>query len=550
MAESGWTHSKEPVSGANGMLTSRHPHAARAGAAVLRQGGNAVDAAISAIVATGVVQPFATTIGGGGVATVAAPGGRVHTVDYRSEAPAGASPDMYRAVRPSRGLYGWTGVRGEENESGHGAVATPGAIPGLVDVHRAFGRLPWPEVLAPAVSLARRGFEMDWFGTLMQGAHLDRLTRYELTAKTFLRDSRYPYRSASAHRGDTFRQPELARTLEEIAAAGLDGYLHGRFRASLIDEMSGNGGLITGADLADYRPRPLPVRRIGFRGHTVVGPSHGGIHELVLLVLERTGTPTGGMSSPLRLHVLAEVLRRCRRVESRCGDGIEPPWISRPGLPGEIAASIDPTSRHDGWFDAWWAEGSAVEPPAHENTAHVCAVDSDGTAVSLTETVLGPYGSGVTTAGGVLMNNAMNAFVPVPGHPNSVRAGRRPQSSMSPLVVLDGTGRPVLAAGASGGQRIPAAVVQVLLHILDWGLPPQAAVEAPRVDTADETLLLDSRFPVGVAAALERMGHTVEVVAEDISTLHFANPSVITAFEPGTLRAGVNPFSTTTAVGV
>ncbi|MGH3902433.1 MAG: gamma-glutamyltransferase, partial [Pseudonocardiaceae bacterium] len=194
MLHSRWLHAKTPVQARNGLVTARHPLAAAAGTDALRRGGNALDAAAAAILATGVVQPFATTIGGGGLLTALRPDGRAYTLDYRSEAPAAATPDMYAAANAVPGLLGWTGVPGRANEIGHGAVAVPGTLPGLFTAHRELGRLPWAEVLAPAIALVDGGFETDWFGALMQGAYLDLLLGFQGTARTFLRDERYPHR--------------------------------------------------------------------------------------------------------------------------------------------------------------------------------------------------------------------------------------------------------------------------------------------------------------------------------------------------------------------
>ncbi|MGH3902901.1 MAG: gamma-glutamyltransferase family protein [Pseudonocardiaceae bacterium] len=550
MLRSRWLHAKTPVRVRNGLVTARHPLAAEAGIDVLRVGGNALDAAVAAILATGVVQPFATTIGGGGLLTALRPDGRAYTFDYRSEAPAAATPDFYGATHASPRLFGWAGVPGRANEIGHCAVGVPGTLPGLVTAHQELGRLPWAEVLTPATALADGGYETDWFGALMQGAYLDRLLTFETTARTFLRNSRYPHRPPMIDRGDLFRQPTLAATLREIADSGLSAYLDGTAGLALVGEMSRHGGLITAADVAGYRPRPSAPHAVGFRSHRVLGPASGGVYELLFAVLDQFDLAEHGPLAPARLHLVAETIRRCRRIESlHAGDQRPALWVDHPDLAGEIAASIDPKRRDDGWRDAWWACGRTVTDVGQEQTAHVCAVDSDGMVVSLTETVLAAYGSMVTTSAGMLMNNAMFAFVPVPGYPNTVAPGHRPQSSMSPVIIVDGTGRPMLAAGASGGQRISAAVVQVAAYVLDHGLSAQEAVTAPRLDVVGDTVLLDDRFPGETAAALEHRGHRVEQVREDLSTLYFANPTVVVLSDDGTLHAGVNPLHLTAAAG-
>ncbi|MGH3888899.1 MAG: gamma-glutamyltransferase family protein [Pseudonocardiaceae bacterium] len=545
-----WLHAKTPVQVRNGLVTARHPLAAEAGIDALRRGGNALDAAAAAILATGVVQPFATTIGGGGLLVALRPDGRVYTLDYRSEAPAAAAPDVYGAASAIPGLLGWAGVPGRANEIGHSAVAVPGTMPGLLTAHQALGRLPWAEVLAPAIALADSGFETDWFGALMQGTYLDLLLGFQPTARTFLREGHYPHRPPMDGPGDLFCQPALAATLRELAGSGLAAYLDGAAGQALVGEMSRQGGLITATDLAGYRPRPAAPHTVAYRAHTILGPVHGGVYGLLFAVLDQLDLAEHDPLAPTRLHLVAETVRRCRQIEElHAGDRRPALWADHPDLTMEIAASIDPQRRDDGWRHAWWAQGPTVTDVGQEQTAHVCAVDSEGMVVSLTETILAAYGSMVTTPAGMLMNNAMFAFVPVPGYPNSVAPGHRPHSNMSPVIVVDRTGRPVLAAGASGGRRISAAVVQVVAYVLDHGLRAQDAVATPRLDVVGDTVLLDGRLPADTAAALQRRGHRVERAEEDLSTLHFANPAAVVLADDGTMHAGVNPLHLTTAAG-
>ncbi|HET9253752.1 MAG TPA: gamma-glutamyltransferase [Pseudonocardiaceae bacterium] len=545
-----WLHAKTPVRVRHGLVTARHPLAAEAGAEVLRQGGNALDAAAAAILATGVVQPFATTIGGGGVLTAVRPDGRAYTLDYRSEAPAAATPGMYGATSAAPGLLGWSGVPGGANEIGHHAVAVPGTLPGLATAHQALGRLPWARVLAPAIALAEGGRETDWFDTLMQGTYLELLLRFPATTQTFLRDGRYPHRPPTTGPGDLFRQPRLAATLRECAEGGLGAYLNGAAGSALAEEMSAHGGLITTEDLVHYQPRSSTPHAITYRDHTVLGPAHGGLYGLLFAVFHQLDLAQHDPLSPARLHLVAEAIRRCRRIEDlHAGDRRPALWIDHSGLAGEVAASIDFRRRDDGWLKAWWTQGPAFSAPGQEQTAHVCVVDSERMMVSLTETIVDAYGSKVTTPAGMLLNNAMFAFVPVPGYPNSIAPGHRPHSNMSPLVVVDQVGRPVLAAGASGGQRISAAVAQVVAYILDHGRDPQDAVAMPRLDVIAGTVLLDDRFPQDTAAELERRGHHIERVEESLSTLHFANPAAVMCSDDGSLRAGVSPLHLTAAAG-
>lgn len=549
MIHSEWRHTKTPVEARGGLVTARHPVAAEAGARVLQLGGNALDASIAAMLATGVIQPFATTIGGGGLLTAAMADGRVFSMDYRSEAPSGATPEMFAAGHITPGVFGWA-LPGRGNEIGHLAVGVPGAIPGYLAAHGELGSLPWQEVLAPAIELAEQGIETDWFGSLMQGMYLDQLLRYETTARTFLRAGKYPQRPATSAPGDMFRQPHLAATLREVAVGGLDAYVTGSATDALSNEMANHGGLITRADIASYRPRLAQPDEVAYHEYRVLGPVHGGIYGLLFAVLDLLDIADTDPLAPRRLHLLAEAIRRCRHVENvHAGDHRSPVWAEHPTVAAAVAATIDPDRRTDDWRDAWWAQGQSSAEIRLEGTAHVSVIDGDGMAVSLTETVLGAFGSAVTTPAGMLLNNAMFGFVPVPGHPNSVQPGHRPHSNMTPLVVLDQSGRPVLAAGASGGQRISAATVQVVTYVLDQRLAPQDAVNTPRLDVQGDQVLLDTNIPVTVASDLDRRGHHVRRVHDDLTTFHFANPAVLTVHD-GVIRAGLNPLHLTAACGL
>lgn len=550
MIHSEWRHTKTPVEARGGLVTARHPVAAAVGARVLHRGGNALDASIAAMLATGVAQPFATTIGGGGLLTAAMPDGRAYSMDYRSEAPSGAAPDMFAVGRITPGLFGWA-LPGRVNEIGHLAVGVPGAVPGYQAAHGELGRLPWQGVMAPAIELAEGGIETDWFGSLMQGVYLDQLLRYETTARTFLRDGQYPHRPATSAPGDLFRQPRLAATLREVANGGLDAYLADSAADALSTEMATRGGLVTRADISSYQPRLTPPDEIAYRGHRILGPAHGGIYGLLFAVLQLLDIACTDALAPRRLHLVAEAIRRCRHVENvHAGDHQSPVWVEHPTVATEMAETIDPDRRTDDWRDAWWSQGQSSAEIRPEGTAHVSVIDADGMAVSLTETVLGAFGSAVTTYAGMLLNNAMFGFVPVPGHPNSIRPGYRPHSNMTPLVVLDQSNRPVIAAGASGGQRISAATVQLVTYMLDQGMAPQDAANTPRLDVHGDRVLLDANIPVTVASDLDRRGHHVQRVHDDLTTFHFANPAALTVNEDGVIRSGMNPLHITAACGL
>jgi gamma-glutamyltranspeptidase / glutathione hydrolase len=567
MTASKWLHTKQSVRSRQGIITARHPLAAAAGASVLHEGGNALDAAIAGILATGVAHPFATGLGGGGLLTICQPGQPAVTLDYRSEASRSATCGSYEVLADlQQGILGWQGVKDRENELGPRSVAVPGTVPGLISAHGKYGRMPWGTVVSPAIYLAESGYETDWYMTLMQSSYLNLLTQYPLTARTFLRGGTYPYRPTMLNSGDIFIQATLARTLRDLAEGQIDAYINGTLGASISEAASTSiGGLIDTQDVEAYEPRWANAPVIQFRGFKVMGPAHGGLYELLFSVLDMLPTHLYPPLSAQRLHLIIEVLRRCRQIErvhfgDRARDtglaGIERVRSLNPkaNLAHEVFQSIDAAKCKHDWRDAWWAvaeeHGAGGNTPGQEQTAHVCAMDKDGMTVSLTETVLSPFGSMVTTSAGVLLNNAMFAFVPLPGHPNSIQPCSRPHSNMSPLVLRNSDDRPVLTAGASGGKWISAAVMQIVAYCCDFGMNAQSAVSMPRLDVHDEATLTDSAVPADTIDDLRRRGHSIVPVTRTLSSLYFANPSAISMDDEGNLTAGLDPMSFTSAAGL
>src|SRR5258708_27523169 len=234
MTASEWLHAKQTVRSRRGIVTARHPLAATAGASVLYEGGNALDAAIAGILATGVAHPFATGLGGGGLLTICHPGQPAITMDYRSEASRSATCGSYEVLaNPREGILGWQGVKDRENELGPRSVAVPGTVPGLISAHSQYGRMPWAAVVSRAIYLAESGYETDWYMALMQSSYLNLLTQYPLTARTFLRSGAYPYRPTMLNAGDIFTQATLAGTLRDLAEGQLDAYINGTLGGSI-----------------------------------------------------------------------------------------------------------------------------------------------------------------------------------------------------------------------------------------------------------------------------------------------------------------------------
>src|SRR5438034_1259807 len=454
-----------------------HPAAAEAGAEILRAGGTAADAAIAAAAAVCVVHASSCGLGGGGFALLHRADGRDFALDYREVAPAGATPERFRA----RGKLEPALLR-----TGGLAVGVPGEVAGLVTLHRRFGRLPLARVLAPAVRLARDGF------TLADAPHLAREIEHSqglLAADPELR-SRFLAGGASAP-GPDYRivQADLARTLEAVAGHGAHAFYRGPRAAAIAAAVRARGGVLGEADLARYRPRWRRPLAGTFRGRRIVTfppPGSGGVLLEILGLLARDDLPALGRGTPTALHLLAGAMAQGFADRAR--------WYGDPEFARVPVAALLAAPR----LAALRRALSALRPTPQNTalvldhgTAHVSVVDAEGNAAAITTTINTGFVAGILVVGtGVILNNEMDYFALAPGVPNvyglvgtaanALAPGKRPQSSMSPTVVLDGR-RPELVVGGSGGPTIISGTLQVVLGVVAFGLPLDEAVEAPRV---------------------------------------------------------------------
>jgi gamma-glutamyltranspeptidase/glutathione hydrolase len=559
--------SKTPLEVPRAAVTAGHPLGAAVGAAVLRRGGNAVDAAVATAFAMAVVEPFMSCLAGGGSMLVHRPRrGDSAAIDFNVEAPRRAHGQMYRlASGRAPDLFAWRRVEGDANIHGALAVAVPGSVAGLALALARWGTMELRDVVAPAVRLARRGVPVDWYLALVTGMYAEDLARYPEAARTYLRGGHYPPRPPHVDAGDRVRYPELARTLERIGREGPDGFYRGEIAEAIEAEVRRGGGVLDRLDLARYRARvavPLAGR---YRDVTLLGMpgATGCVTALEALnVLEcfpaATLDPGGAASAHLRAEALALAFAdRFRHL----GDParVRAPWEALAGKPyaAALAAGIDPAraGRGRGVADPWrYGRGRPGRGRPGRGgggadcTTHVCAVDADRTLVSLTHTAVSLFGSKVVVPGtGLLLSNGMIWFDPEPGRPNSIEPGKRALVNMTPFLGLAG-GRPWLAAGAPGGRKIISAVTQVLANLIDFGWSPQAAVEQPRLHAEGGLLEVDDRLGAPTLATLRRMGHRVTPRRETFGTFHFAVPQVIQV-AGGRLVAGVDQFRPTTAMG-
>ncbi|HXV73938.1 MAG TPA: gamma-glutamyltransferase, partial [Sphingomonadales bacterium] len=453
-----------PAAGSHGMVVSRHFLASEAGAAILAKGGNAVDATIATAFALAVVLPSAGNLGGGGfMLGYDAAEGTTFAIDYRETAPAAASVDMFLNAEGNvdRNLAAFT----------HASSGVPGTVAGLWLAHQKHGKLPWAELLAPAIRLADEGFPI----TLNLVNFLDRvkarLLRYP-GGRQFFKEG-----GVSFAPGETFRQPALAATLTLIAEKGPDAFYKGEIADLIVAEMARGNGLITHEDLAAYRAIERAPLQGNYRGYQVVAmppPSSGGVHVIQMLnVLENFDLAAMGAGSASAYSKMAEAMKfafadRSRHLADPDFHDVPAAWLTSKAYAKEIAEKI----KAGGVTPSAEIAPGVVPQPESPDTTHISVVDGEGNAISNTFTLNYSFGSGIVVEGaGFLLNNEMDDFSAKPGAPNAygltgeeanaIQPGKRPLSSMTPVLVLeDGTPRHVL--GAPGGSLIITAVLQAI----------------------------------------------------------------------------------------
>jgi len=518
---------QETALGTEAMVATTDALATTVGVDVVRNGGNAVDAAVAVSFALAVVNPEAGNIGGGGYLLVRWSDGRDLALDYRSVAPATAAPDLYagpigRESRPGRGFRPWSG---SPSEGGHLAVAVPGAVAGLWAAHGRYGRLAWQTLVEPSVALARGFLVGDRLVRSFTPRIVADLGRFQSTRDVFLRGGAPPAR------GDVFRQPELASTLERIRDLGADGFYRGETADLIVEEMRRGGGIITHEDLASYRVEWREPIRLGYRDHQVLSmppSSSGGLTlGLVASILEVFPLAELDWHGAQHVHLLAEAWRRAFTdrnhyladpafadmpvdvlLSPRYGE-----WRARDIAP-DAATPSTRVGPGVGAYSADWTQGRGA-------TTHVSIVDPEGTAVSLTTTLNTWFGSKLVAEGtGVLLNNEMDDFTTRPGLPNHfgliqgdanvVQPGKRPLSAMTPSIVLDSRDRLRLVLGTPGGATIITTVFQVVSNMVDHRMDAARAIRAPRIHhqhLPDRIETEPGALPSGVKGELARMGH-------------------------------------------
>ena len=516
------TEAKEPVRAQHGMVVAQEPLAADAGLAILRAGGNAVDAAVAVGFALAVTHPSAGNLGGGGFMLVRLADGRTDFLDFRECAPQKATRDMYLGPdgNPTKdSIFGWR------------SSGVPGSVSGFATAHKKFGLKAWQELLAPAAKLAREGFPVSpSMAESLASQQNGFLSNDPESARIFLRGHDH-YKA-----GEILKQPDLADTLERIAKNGAKGFYEGETARLLAAAMAAHGGLITAEDLKSYKTlerTPLEGDYKQFHVITAPPPSAGGVGLLQIIgILKDTNYESDGPDSVKAVHYEAEAMRRFYADRSQylgdpdfynvpvksLLDGAYLSWRRSTIDPAHSTPSdmIGPGLQRSQAAHAGWTEST--------ETTHYNVVDAQGNAVAVTYTLNNTFGNGITAPGlGFLLNDEMDDFSAKPGAPNmfgviggeanAIEPGKRPLSSMTPTIITK-DGKFFMAVGAPGGSRITTGVTEVILNVLDFHLNPQDAVDLPRFHEQwkPDILYLQNGFPPKAAETLRSMGYDIRPV--------------------------------------
>jgi gamma-glutamyltranspeptidase/glutathione hydrolase len=503
-----------PEIGTGGMVVSQRKVASEVGAKILREGGNAVDAAVATALALAVVLPRAGNLGGGGFMLIYSEElKKTVAIDYREMAPLQASRDMFL---DSNGNYDRKKAQFSLLSAG-----VPGTVAGLHYALKKYGTLSWEVVIDPAITLAEDGFVVPHDLSSVLSNYRNRLTANAATARTYYKRNKVPYEA-----GEIIKLPDLAWSLKELKKQGPAAFYKGKIAEKIVAEMERNGGLITSEDLANYKVKERTPVKGTYKGYEIVSmppSSSGGVHLIQMLnMLEPFSLKEMGFGSAQSIHLMSEVMKRAYADRSRYlgdTDFVSVPLIGltnkeyAKALLKEISLT-EVTSSED------ISNGNPL-PYESPDTTHFSVMDGKGNVVSNTYTLNFSYGSGIVIPGtGILMNNEMDDFSSKKGVPNAyglvgfeaneIKAQKRPLSSMTPTIVFKNQ-KPYLVLGSPGGSRIITTVLQVVINVLEHDMNIKQAVISPRIhhQWLPDVLLMEEGFSSDTIDLLKEKGHTI-----------------------------------------
>ena len=492
-----WQIRKPTAKGTNGVVATQHYAASRVGAEILTKGGNAVDAAIATGLAIGTVEPYMSGIGGGGYMVIyLSESDTTEVLEFGMRAPFASTPDDYPLdpnARPTPlGFFNWPPVVDNRNVVGPLSAAVPGHLKGMGLAYERHATLAWEDLIEPACQLAERGLPIDWYTNTHINGSARTLTQYSETRKTYFRDGFAPP-------AGTFEAPNhvplgaLATTYRTLQEEGPDSYYTGTVAKKIVADLQEAGSKIDSRDLAEYEAKVVEPLTIPYRDSLV----------------QIAGNLTGGPSMK-------------RALENLSGHDYDSSELSTEA----VIAYVEALRETYAYRLQHLGEGA---PKQQGSTSHLAFADQFGNVVSLTQTLLGPFGSHIMLPQtGILLNNGMMWFNPEPGHPNSVEGGRRPLSNMCPTIVRHADGSH-FGLGACGGRKIMASVFQLISFVTDFKMDLDVAIHAPRIDVSGtDDIWVMAQMPKPIVNDLQkRYGDNVKVRRNDPGANHFALPQIV-----------------------
>lgn len=525
------------ATGVNGVVSTGKYEATKIGVDIIKQGGNAIDAAVAAGFALGICEPQSSGIGGGGFMVIRfAKTGETKFIDFREIAPKNATPDMWKEDKDGN-------VIGNEKVVGGKSIGVPGEVKGMLYALEKYGTMSREKVMQPAIDLAENGYKVSAVLNRDMKNSFERIEQYPETAEIYL-DGGLPFEV-----GSTLKNPDLANTLRKIMRTGEKAFYEGEIAEAIVKSAQAAGGPLTMEDMQNYNIRvsdPLVGYYRGYEIITSAPPSSGGAHIIQILnILENYDMKNIKPGSAEYYHLFSEAIKMAFADRAKfCGDtefvDVPVDGIISKNYAKELVKKLDMKKSKD------YLAGNPWKWNESKDTTHYSIVDKEGNIVAVTKTVNDVFASGVVAEGtGILLNDEMDDFDTGYGKANSVEPGKKPLSSMSPTIVLK-DGKPVMSLGAPGSTRIITGVAQVISLVLDYGMDIQEAINFPRIHDDYQELVYETRIDPAVIAKLKTMGHTMVEEGE-----WFEYPCVqgVTMGEDGKLRGGADPRRDGKALG-